>query len=162
MDQIEIPRERLLAAVRLDPTKDKAVVFPPEKGAHFHQDGFYFDFHGALAPDMLTSADEVRLRKLLNKRAVKKQMERTKIEFMKEHGLSPEDLEDSDAVITAVVTSTIPVDIVGWARAEVKYPFHRVIDFMRDKYQFEGHDIPSVINYLIEKEIVAEGAVRIS
>jgi hypothetical protein len=150
--------------VRLDKNKPYAVVVPPENGAHFHQDGFYFDHHGMLAPVMLDAEAKERLRKLANRKKADAAANEAKKKFMEQHGLSAADLEGEDAVNNVMQTIAAggagAIDLVAWAKGEKDYIFGAVRKAVKEQYSYVGDNRAAIINWMIENKKVLESDVR--
>ena len=148
--------------VKLDKGKPFATVCPPENGAHFFQDGFYFDHHGVLAPDMLDGEANERLRKLENRKLADAAANEARRKFMEQSGLSAADLEGEDALTTvmqAATTDTAGVDLVGWARGAKQYPFFAVRKAAKDQYAYAGDTRDAIITWMIDNKKIAESDV---
>lgn len=146
-------------ALTLDRSKHHSIVTPPEKGAHFEQNGFYFDYKGDLAEEWLTDATRERLRKIINKKEADKIARAARQKFMQEQGLSEADLAaDADDQADAAAGDD-EVDIVAWAKGTKKYRFFSVVAAVSKRYNFEGTDRHSIIEFLIERGVVSEQAV---
>ncbi len=149
--------------IKLDKSKPHAVVVPPENGAHFFQDGFYFDHHGVLAPGMLDAAAEERLRKLENRKKADAAANEARKKFMEQSGLSAADLEGEDALTTvmqAATVDTIGVDLVGWAKGDKQYPFFAVRKAAKDQYAYAGDTRDSILTWMIDNKKIVEQDVR--
>jgi hypothetical protein len=150
--------------VKLDRSKPVSTVVPPENGAHFFQDGFYFDHHGNLAPEMLDADARERLRKLENRKKADAAANEAKKKFMEQHGLSAADLEGEDAVNNVMQTiaagGTGAIDLVAWAKGEKDYIFGAVRKAVKEQYSYVGDNRAAIINWMIENKKISESDVR--
>lgn len=148
--------------IKLDKARPYAVVVPPENGAHFHQDGFYFDHHGVLATGMLDAEANARLTKLANRKKADAAANEAKKKFMEQHGLSPSDLEGEDAVnnVMQVAATGGSIDLVAWAKGEKDYIFGVVRKAVKEQYAYVGDTRNAILNWMIENKKVSESDVR--
>jgi hypothetical protein len=152
------------ALIKLDKSKPFAVVVPPENGAHFHQDGFYFDHHGALATEMLDDAGKERLRKLENRKKADAAAAEARKKFMAQSGLTDADLEGEDALTNVMQAATAEssggVDLVAWAKGEKQYPFFAIRKAAKDQYAYLGDTRDAIITWMVDNKKILESDVR--
>jgi|HubBroStandDraft_4_1064222.scaffolds.fasta_scaffold81156_2 hypothetical protein len=150
--------------VKLDKGKPFATVCPPENGAHFHQDGFYFDHHGNLAKEMLDADAHERLRKLENRKKADAAANEARKKFMEQSGLTDTDLEGEDAVSTIMQAATMDskgIDLVAWAKGEKSYPFYAIRKAVKDQYSYAGDTKDAIITWMVDnKKVTAADAGR--
>jgi hypothetical protein len=149
--------------VRLDKGKPFGVVCPPENGAHFHQDGFYFNHHGVLAEDMLDDDARERLRKLENRKNADAAANAARKTFLEQSGLTAADLEGEDALTTVMQAATTEpgaVDLVAWAKGERQYIFGVVRKAVKDQYSYSGDTKAAILTWMIDNKKIAEKDVR--
>ena len=150
--------------IKFDKTKEYGTVVPPERGAHFFQNGFYFDHHGKLAHEWLDEEAHTRLQKIATKKLADAAAQKAREEFLKSNGLTPADIgegEDAlDAVIALKQTNSTDIDLPGWARGEKQYAFGVVRKAARDQYSYEGADKSSLIEWMIQNKKVLEMDVK--
>jgi hypothetical protein len=149
--------------VKLDKSKPYGVVVPPENGAHFHQEGFYFTHHGDLAKDMLDDTAKERLRKLENRKKADAAAAEARKKFLEQSGLSDADLEGEDALTTVMHAATVDsgaVDLIGWAKGEKQYPFFAVRRAVKEQYAYAGDTKDSILTWMVDNKKVPETDVK--
>jgi hypothetical protein len=155
-----VPSDQL---VKLDKGKPFSVVVPPENGAHFFQDGFYFTHHGELAPDMLDADAHERLRKLENRKMADAAANEARRKFMEQSGLSAADLEGEDALTNVMQAATVDtgvIDLIGWAKGEKQYPFFAVRKAVKDQYAYAGDTRDAILTWMVDNKKIAEQDVN--
>lgn len=144
----------------LDRSKHFSHVSPPEKGAYFEQGGFYFDHHGNLADEWLTDATRDRLRKILNKKEADKIARAARQKFMEEQGLEEADLApDPEDAAAEAAAGDGDVDIIAWAKGQKKYRFFSVVAAVSKRYNYEGSDRRSILEFLVNNGVISEQAI---
>jgi len=149
--------------VKLDKSKPFAVVVPPENGAHFHQDGFYFDHHGVLAQLMLDDEAKERLRKLENRKKADAAAAEARKKFLEQSGLTPADLEGEDALTNVMQAATVDaggIDLVAWARGQKQYPFFAVRKAVKEQYAYAGDTRDAILTWMVDNKKIAESDVN--
>lgn len=155
--------ESLLKTVKLDKSQDHAIVFPPENGAHFHQNGFYFDHHGNLAPNMLAPESIEALKKADLRKKADAAAEVARKKFLEESGLDESDLEGDDALTKVIQIATAAaddVDLVAWAKGQKQYVFGVIRKAVSEQYSYQGSTKEAILNWMVENGKVAEEDVK--
>jgi hypothetical protein len=142
--------DEIFDLVKLDRTRHGARVTPPENGAHWEQDGFYFDNEGRLAPAWLTEKDKDRLRRKAARAKASNAAEAARRKALIAAGIDPDQEEDDAGNVTAKSAGPAKapaeagksdaVDLLAWARGELKAPWFKV------RAAFEAQHAVSVEN----------------
>lgn len=115
--------------IKLDKSRDHAVVFPPENGAHFYQDGLYFSHDSSLVVDMIDENGAKILKRKEAKAAAQKAAAEVYRNMLKEGGVADEEIEAELGKAKDAGTVTADpeaIDLLAWAKGQKNYPFFQV------------------------------------
>ena len=149
---------------KFDRSKAHGIVTPPEQGAHFEQDGFYFTQEGELVEALMSPADKARVKNVALQREAARRAEDARLAFLAENGIAADDPDREKKVIEAARTiaeSGGGVDLVAWAKGEKAYPFAKVRKAAEEKYSFTATDTRSLVEFMIDAKKIAEGEVKV-
>lgn len=153
----EKPKTDWTKVLFLDTSKPHSKVYPAEKGAHFEQNGFYFDAKGVLATEWLTKEAEERLERVAKRAKVIEAEKAARAKYLKDHGLTEDDLRDPEEKAPAPEKPG-SYDVVGWAVGTAKYRFFEIVAYIEKTYNISGTDRRSIVNALVEKGIAPASA----
>ena len=151
-------------AIRFDPDREHGVVTPPDRGAHYSQDGFHFGSDHKLAKEWLTDADEAKLVKRAARAEADRAAEAARVKMLRKLGVDPEDETGDDPAKTgqsAPPAVAGPVDFVAWATAEKKYLWQDVQKAFRDRHQRDFTSSEDALDFLVEEQIVGPADVKL-
>ena len=151
--------------IRLDKSKHHSIVTPPENGAHFYQDGFYFTHEGVMVEAML---DESATKKLA-KRKARAEAEARKEEIYRQElanqGLNEAEVSEAIAEAKAedvpVEADASAIDLVAWAKGQRKYVFGQVRKAFKDQFSVDVADKKTGLEFLQDEGKIAEDEIAI-
>lgn len=153
--------------VSLDKSRSFAIVTPPENGAHYLQDNFYFSAHGELVthPALFTDKDQKRLAGMMaRKRADRAAAKAFEAELAKS-GMGEDEIaktvEAAKAGDVKIATSDSDVDIRGWATGRVKYPWFQVRAAIVAQHSISVDDKETALNRLVDIGFIREDEIAI-
>lgn len=160
-----MPRNEMLEAIKFDRKKPHGIVFPPHDGAHYEQGGLHFDNEGNVVESLLTDEDRKRLDRLAKQRAADKVADEARAAFLKEQGISEEEVRaDPVAAVTKIAQAgavdASEVDLIGWARGTVKYHFFTVRAAFEKQHHYTATDKKAAIDWLIDNELISEDEAK--
>lgn len=153
------------ADIRLDKARNHSVVFPPEGGAHFFQDGFYFTHEGDLVEDMLDEASTKKLAKRKARAEADARKEEIYRQELANQGLNEtevaEAIEEAKADNVQVEADASAIDLVAWAKGQKKYVFGQVRKAFKDQFAVDVPDKKTGIEFLVDEGKISDDDVKI-
>ena len=157
---IEQPKKLDTSSIRLDRSRSHDVVFPPESGAHFYQDGLYFCHEGKVVEDMIDAHGEKAIRRKTARAAAKKAAEEAYAKALAEDGVDPEQIAiEVEKARETGSTDTGALDLVAWAKGEKKYQFFAVRKAFQEQHGKHINDRNDAIDWLVENGHLPEDFV---
>lgn len=157
-----------LALIRLDKNRDHGRVFPPENGAHFEQDGMYFDVNGQLAAEYVDANLMTRLERLRIRRVADQEAEKARREALARLGV------DMDAPEFAGLTTDQAEDIavkegkgddpkggigqnelVAWAKGQKLYSLQTLRKAAEEVWSREVTSKKDLLDFMLDNDFVA-------
>ena len=153
-----------MGTITLDKTRDYGTVFPPEQGAHYSQDGFYFDHQGDLVEnEWLMGEDGVKRLADMKKKAEASAAALAKYnEIM---GIASKTL--AEAGIETVAPSSAeeedeaPADLVKWAKGQERMKNADALAAAKAQYNVVFSNTGMLVAFMIEEGKIAASDVKI-
>jgi hypothetical protein len=149
--------DEFAGALVLDKKKPHGIVTPPEHGAHYCQDGFYFGPNGNLVthPNLLGEKARARLKRTIARKDAEAESRKAYLEALKKKGLTEDDvaeiLSTGGAPTTAVSAASGPIDLIGWGKGLVKYPFFSVKKAFMDEFHVDIANSDDGVIFLVKE-----------
>jgi hypothetical protein len=151
------------AMIRLDKSRPHGVVFPPENGAHYAQEGLHFDVKGNLVEAMLTHADKSRLDMTIAKREAEAAADKARQDALKKAGLTDDEIAVANTSRIAAQTGKAgdgDVDVKAWARGDINVPWFKVRKAIMDQFARDVDNQAAAIEFLIEDGVISADQAR--
>jgi hypothetical protein len=156
--------KKTLPRLRLNKTRDHGIVNPPENGAHYYQDGFYFSNEGDLVthPALLTPETEAKLERHVKLEAARRAGEVARRKSLEAEGINPDDIDAALSGDEAEDEESEDFNFVGWLRGEFKAPFFTIRKAVSEKYKVNLNKQKEVVDFLvIEQRLVDPSEVKV-
>lgn len=142
-----------MTSLKLDRSRHFNQTSPPAPSpegriAHFSQDGFYFDVEGNIIDGMMSAEDRARYQQMKIEMEAERKADEARRKAFAEAGIDP----DSVTYKTVRAESNEPdhVDLRQWVMRKQRYPWARVRDAIREKYQFVATSGDAARRFLVE------------
>jgi hypothetical protein len=110
--------EDLKGLLKLDRKKDYGQVYPAENGAHYDQNGFLFDHHGALCVHLLGHEQRNKLQAMAMKKEADKAADKARQDYFAKQGIEGDkiaELTKLDQLPVPPAAAEGEIDLVAWA-----------------------------------------------
>jgi hypothetical protein len=143
-----------MAAFTLDKTRDFGEVHPPEDGAHFYQDGFYFGPRGDLVQAFLDDAARAKLAFAEAAASANAIAEKARADALKSAGFDPATQgpgAQAAPIPTPPVAEAISsggVDLRAWLLGTTQYQFFAIVAATKELYGFSPATKAQAVDFL--------------
>ena len=155
----------MASAIRLDKNKTHSIVTPPEGGAHFYQDGFYFTHEGGLVEDMLDEAATKKLAKREARAAADARKDELYRQELANQGLNEKEvdeaMQEAKAEDATVEADPKAIDLIAWAKGQKKYVWFQVVKAFADQFSVNVSDKRNALEWLADEGKIAEDEIAI-
>ena len=153
-------------ALTLNKKKAYGVVSPPENGAHFCQEGFYFTAQGALVthPELLKDKDRARLERMVARKGAEEDARKAYLAALKAKGLTEADVAE---IVATGGAPTQPaneangaVDSIGWGKGLVNYPFFTVKKAFSEQFFVDITNADDGVIFLVKEGRISQNQAK--
>jgi hypothetical protein len=142
----------------LDRTKHFGTVNPPENGAHFWQNGFYYDNDGHLCEHMMDDAARMKKRGIDADAAAARAAIAARNEYLRSQGVATPESQAPPAEVVQPPElpddSNIPpteIDFRGWLLGTKTYNWMTVRSAVRTIYKRDCVNIDALRDFLVDE-----------
>jgi hypothetical protein len=160
--------------VRFNRSRDHGVVSPPERGAHFTQDGFMFGADGRVAPDWLDEQGKSRLRRKAARAKADRAADQARRKSLVAAGIDPDEPDDGTEprkprrAVASDVTEEgdgapdgAGVNLIAWAKGERKFQWFKIKSAFLEQHAKAVENKEDALVWLVDNDFIDKDEVNI-